>query len=207
MVVALNCSPCSRSLTHQPSALSHSPAVTEGSDPTTVGSCRAAFAFVSRTRNPPSSLWTRWTMPEICLVGGRALREWRSQSCRQHTQRSYSDHDTQECSVAGFDRDDSDDGSFAVDVRLHLPQCLAERGSFGHAVLVLYLCVWLLQRHGVLLRVPQNAEVVIWARAWRAPDRVRPPRNSTQACLRYGDLRSGTSESHGLPSEHRDPLF
>src|SRR5438874_676004 len=33
MLVALNCSPCSLSLTHQPSALSHSPAVTEGSEP------------------------------------------------------------------------------------------------------------------------------------------------------------------------------
>ncbi len=30
MIVALNCSPCSLSLTHQPSAASHSPAVTDG---------------------------------------------------------------------------------------------------------------------------------------------------------------------------------
>ena len=37
---ALNCSPCSLSLTHQPSATSHSPAVTEGSDPMTVVSSR-----------------------------------------------------------------------------------------------------------------------------------------------------------------------
>jgi hypothetical protein len=36
IIAALNCSPCSLSLTHQPSATSHSPAVTEGSDPTTV---------------------------------------------------------------------------------------------------------------------------------------------------------------------------
>jgi len=40
MVLALNCSPCSRSLTQHPSATSHSPAVTEGSDPTTVVSSR-----------------------------------------------------------------------------------------------------------------------------------------------------------------------
>ena len=45
MVVALNCSPCSLSLTHQPSALSHSPAVTEGSDPTTVVSSRCPLCF------------------------------------------------------------------------------------------------------------------------------------------------------------------
>jgi hypothetical protein len=31
MVLALSCSPCSLSLTHQPLATSHSPAVTEGS--------------------------------------------------------------------------------------------------------------------------------------------------------------------------------
>ena len=57
MVVALNCSPCSLSLTHQPSALSHSPAVTEGSDPTTVVSSRCPRAFTRRTQKPLSSLW------------------------------------------------------------------------------------------------------------------------------------------------------
>src|SRR5450756_2732782 len=36
IVLALNCRPCSRSLTQHPSALSHSPAVTEGNDPMTV---------------------------------------------------------------------------------------------------------------------------------------------------------------------------
>jgi hypothetical protein len=34
-MVAFNCSPCSRSLIQHPFATSHSPAVTEGSDPTT----------------------------------------------------------------------------------------------------------------------------------------------------------------------------
>src|ERR1700737_2545494 len=49
MVVALNCSPCSLSLTHQPSATSHSPAVTEGNDdPTTVVSARCPFVFTRR---------------------------------------------------------------------------------------------------------------------------------------------------------------
>jgi len=40
MVFALNCGPCSLFLTHQPPATSHSPAVTEGSDPMTVVSSR-----------------------------------------------------------------------------------------------------------------------------------------------------------------------
>jgi hypothetical protein len=40
MVFALNCSPCSLSLTHQPPATSHSPAVTEDSDPMTAVSSR-----------------------------------------------------------------------------------------------------------------------------------------------------------------------
>src|ERR1039458_7299441 len=93
MMVALNCSPCSLSLTHQPSALSHSPAVTEGSDPTTVVSSRppraspagpggrppAAVvparrprAFPPRTQKPLSSLWkvTRSISPEISSVAG-----------------------------------------------------------------------------------------------------------------------------------------
>jgi hypothetical protein len=108
-------------------------------------------------------------MLEICLVGRRALREWRSQSCGQHTQRSYSDHDTQKCGIASFGRDDTDDGSFGVEFRLHFPQCPAGRGTGGHAVPVVYLCVWLLQRHGVLLRIPQNA-VVILARVHFPPD-------------------------------------
>ena len=72
MVVALNCSPCSLSLTHQPSALSHSPAVTEGSDPTTVVSSRCPRAFTRRTQKPLSSLWkvTRSITPEISSVEG-----------------------------------------------------------------------------------------------------------------------------------------
>jgi hypothetical protein len=41
--------------------------------------------------------------------------------CGSHRQRSYCDHDTQKRRFAGTDRDDSDDGSLAVDVRPHLP--------------------------------------------------------------------------------------
>src|SRR5438094_9898853 len=72
MLVALNCSPCSLSLTHQPSALSHSPAVTEGSDPTTVVSSRCPRPFTRRTQKPLSSLWkvTRSISPEISSVAG-----------------------------------------------------------------------------------------------------------------------------------------
>ena len=72
MLVALNCSLCS----HQPSALSHSPAVTEGSDPTTVVSSRCPRAFTRRTQKPLSLLWnvTRSITPEIPSVAG--LRSW-----------------------------------------------------------------------------------------------------------------------------------
>src|ERR1017187_8476243 len=72
MVVALNCSPCSLSLTQQPSALSHSPAVTEGSEPTTVVSSRCPRGFTRRTEKPLSSLWkvTRSISPEISSVAG-----------------------------------------------------------------------------------------------------------------------------------------
>ena len=72
MVVALNCSPCSLSLTHQPSALSHSPALTDGSDPMIVVSSRCPRAFTRRTQKPLSSLWkvTRSISPEISSVAG-----------------------------------------------------------------------------------------------------------------------------------------
>src|ERR1017187_6374147 len=72
MVVALNCSPCSLSLTHQPSALSHSPAVTEGNDPTTVVSSRCPRAITRKTQKPLSSLWkvTRSITPEMSSVAG-----------------------------------------------------------------------------------------------------------------------------------------
>jgi hypothetical protein len=51
-----------------------------------------------------------------------------------------------------------------VDVRLQRRQCPAETGPSGNAVLVVYLCVCLFQRGGVLLCVPQSA-IVILARA------------------------------------------
>src|ERR1700741_787948 len=71
-VVALNCRPCSLSLTHQPSAANHSPAVTDGKEPTTVPSFRCPFAFPRRTQKPLSSLWkvTRSIRPEIWSVEG-----------------------------------------------------------------------------------------------------------------------------------------
>src|SRR5205823_9149383 len=71
-VAALNCSPCSLSLTHQPSAVSHSPAVTDGREPTTVTSSGCPFTFTRRTQKPLSSLWkvTRSMSPEICSVEG-----------------------------------------------------------------------------------------------------------------------------------------
>ena len=65
-----------------------------------------------------------------------------------------------------MDRDDSDDGSPRVEFSFHLPQCPAGRGSSGHAIPVVYLCVWLLQRDGVLLRVPPGAAVVISVRTF-----------------------------------------
>jgi hypothetical protein len=57
MVLALNCSPCSLSLTHQPLATSHPPAVTEGRDPMTVVSSRCPCVFTRRMQKPFSSLW------------------------------------------------------------------------------------------------------------------------------------------------------
>ncbi len=74
-------------------------------------------------------------------------------------QRSYSDHDTQKCGVAGFGRDDSDDGSSGVEFRVQLAQSAAGLDSRGLGVLVVHLRIWLPYRNGVLLRVPSRAAV------------------------------------------------
>src|ERR1019366_614771 len=70
---ALNWSPCSLSRTHQPSAVSHSPALTEGNDPRTVTSSRCPRTFTRSTANPLSSLKnvTRSTSPAISSDGVR----------------------------------------------------------------------------------------------------------------------------------------
>src|ERR1035438_5033174 len=53
--VALNWSPCSLSLTHQPSGSNHSPAVAEGSDPSIVTSSRCPLTLARSTQKPFSS--------------------------------------------------------------------------------------------------------------------------------------------------------
>jgi len=81
--------------------------------------------------------------------------------CTQHRRASYSDHDTQECCIAGTDRNDSGNRSLSVDVRLYRPQCPAGIGSSGDAVSVVRLCVCLFQHGCVLLRVLQSAIMIL----------------------------------------------
>ena len=71
MVLALNWSPCSLSRTHQPAAISHSPALTAGKEPRTVTRSRWPRTFTRSTENPLSSLKkvTRSTRPEISSDG------------------------------------------------------------------------------------------------------------------------------------------
>jgi hypothetical protein len=78
----------------------------------------------------------------------------------------HSHHDTQECSIAGTDRDDFGHCSFGVHIRLQLRQCVAGIGSSANAVSVVHLCVCVLHRGGLLLHVPQGT-VVMLASAWR----------------------------------------
>ena len=54
---ALNCSPCSRSLTHHPVALMNSPALTMAAWPTTAMRSRCPRALTRRTQKPFSALW------------------------------------------------------------------------------------------------------------------------------------------------------
>lgn len=53
--VALNWSPCSLSRIHQPVAVNHSPALTDGNDPRTVTRSRCLLTFTRSTANPLSS--------------------------------------------------------------------------------------------------------------------------------------------------------
>jgi hypothetical protein len=71
---ARNCRPNSRSWTHRPWAVSHSPAFTEGSEPTTVTSSRCPLALTLRTANPFSSLknTTRSINPDRSSGGAEA---------------------------------------------------------------------------------------------------------------------------------------
>lgn len=69
-LLVLNCSPCCLSLTQQPSATSHSPAMAEGSDLITVVSSRCLGTLTRSTQNPLSSLWKvmHSSRPEISSV-------------------------------------------------------------------------------------------------------------------------------------------
>jgi hypothetical protein len=98
------------------------------------------------------------------MVRNSTLRQ--QPGCSRDCQPSYSDHDTQECSIAGTDRDDFGHCSFGVHIRLQLRQCVAGIGSSANAVSVVHLCVCVLHRGGLLLHVPQGT-VVMLASAWR----------------------------------------
>jgi hypothetical protein len=62
--------------------------------------------------------------------------------------------------VAGFDWDDSDDGSSSVEFRLQGAECPPRRGRSGGAHPVIHLCILLLHRDGVLFSLPSNTAVV-----------------------------------------------
>ena len=68
---ALNCSPCVRSLSQMPVAVTHSPAPIAGAWPTTVTRSRRPRAFTRSTQNPLSALWnvTRSTVPASASTG------------------------------------------------------------------------------------------------------------------------------------------
>ena len=68
---ALNCRPCSLSRNQRPSAVSHSPALTEGSEPITVTRSRCPLTLTRSTANPVSSLKkvTRSIRPERLSSG------------------------------------------------------------------------------------------------------------------------------------------
>src|ERR1035437_1825658 len=72
---ALNWRPCSLSLTHQPSAVSHSPALTDGNEPRTVTSSRCPWTFTRSMANPLSSL-KKVTLSTSPAISSDGVRDW-----------------------------------------------------------------------------------------------------------------------------------
>ncbi len=86
MEVARNCSPCTRSFDHSPTARISSPAAIDATWPTTVSTSRRPGSVMRSTQKPVSGLWnvTRSTVPSIDpgslpCGGGRLafLRAWK----------------------------------------------------------------------------------------------------------------------------------
>ena len=73
--LALNWSPCSLSRTHQPSAVSHSPALTDGYETRTVISSRCPRTFTRSTENPLSSL-KKVTLSTSPAISSDGVRGW-----------------------------------------------------------------------------------------------------------------------------------
>lgn len=126
---------------------------------------------ISSTRNNRSPVIERPCHP--CRVAGFFAERTPNAgpSCGSPWRRSYSQHDPQKCGIAGFDRNNPDDGSSRVGFCLHRPQCPPGSNSCGHAVPLIHLCVRLLQCNGVLFRVPPGAVVVIVALEPRKEDK------------------------------------
>ena len=74
--------------------------------------------------------------------------------CVPRAERSYSDHDTERCGIAGIHRHDSDNCALNMDVRLARYQCSAGRRACSRALRVVRLRTRLLYRGAVLFRVP-----------------------------------------------------
>src|SRR5580704_2093782 len=76
-IFALNWRPCSLSRTHPPSAVSHSPALTDGNEPRIVTGSRCPRTCTRSTAKPLSGLKnvTRSTSPAISSVGTRGWAE------------------------------------------------------------------------------------------------------------------------------------
>ncbi len=121
--------------------------------------------FSATRDNHPRLLPIRLVLvyPPVAHVAPACTSEGRRQEpgCGRYRLSSYSHHDAQECCIAGTDRNDSGNRSSSVDVRQYCPQCPAGIGSSGNAVPMVRLCICLLQRGGVLLRVPPGAVVTL----------------------------------------------
>ena len=123
------------------------------------------------TENPAQDFRNRHFRNQFALVcrGFRTIDFAGTVRLRRHRcdcpeESSYFEHDSQKCRTPSPGRNDSDNSFPSVDIGFRCHQCPARRGSCGSPVLGLHLCLWLLLRGSVLLRVSSSA--VMSAAGW-----------------------------------------
>jgi hypothetical protein len=106
-----------------------------------------------------SSAQTSWLLrfSASCALAWAAVNRpgWRNELVADDCESSgYSEHDSEECSTPGFDRNDFANGTSGVESDFQRAERPARTASRDDTVFVAHLCVWRLYPDLVLFRVP-----------------------------------------------------